>query len=148
MPETTEASWRESRYHYYHEHLLPSANFFLGSADSRCLGFAIAGDDLDFGLAYLLIHLAEFGRVHHEGPHVVAESISVQVALEGEFGAHAIGQRVIDRFVELQQHFEGEGGTDLPALDQIVQALLQGMTQSRIAIQLITHCQGFFSFCR
>lgn len=64
--------------------------------------FSIASDDFDFGLADLLAHFSEFRRIHDESPHVVAEAVRVQVSFEGEFGANAIGQCVIDGFVELQ----------------------------------------------
>ena len=77
----------------------------------------IAGDDLDFGLANLLAHFPEFRGIHDESPNVVAEAIRVQVTLEGEFGADAISERVIDRFVELLQHFQRQMRTDLSALD-------------------------------
>lgn len=62
----------------------------------------IAGDDFDFGLANLLAHFPEFGGIHDECPHVVAEAIRVQVSFEGELGADASRQRRIDGFVKLQ----------------------------------------------
>ena len=102
--------------------------------------FSIASDDFDFGLTDLLTYFPEFSRIHDESPHVVAKAVRVQMSFEGEFGAHAIRQRVIDRFVELQQHFQRQLRTDLSALNQIVQTLLKSMTQGRVAVKLVTHC--------
>ena len=69
-------------------------------------------------------HLAvvelEHGIFDNERPHLVAQSIVMQVALDIAFGLDVVGERLGNRLVKLLQHLHRQDGVNVPRLDQLV----------------------------
>jgi len=96
--------------------------------------FAIAGDDLYLVDAGQLLALSKLNVLEDKRPDVVAEPVSVEVALEDELVLDTIGQRVVDALVKLKQDSQREIGRDLTQLNEFVQAFLQCMPQRRVSV--------------
>jgi hypothetical protein len=63
------------------------------------------------------VHLTELHIVQHQSPHIVAKTVGVQFGgLECDAGLDTLGERGIDRLVELEQHLESKLWCDLAVL--------------------------------
>jgi len=119
--------------------------FSLRTRRSRRLG--VTGNYLDSVHLGEVRVLTELHLLQHESPDVVAEPVGVQlVRLEVEFGLDPGVQSGVDRLVELDENPEGQGRAEHLVLHQLVQALLEGVAQGRVPVQLVRHGGGG-SYC-
>ena len=69
-------------------------------------------------------HLAvvelEHGIFDNERPHLIAQSIVMQVTLDIAFRLDVVGERLGNRLVKLLQHLHRQDWVDVPRLDQLV----------------------------
>jgi len=115
--------------------------FSLRTRRSRRLG--VTGNYLDSVHLGEVRVLTELHLLQHESPDVVAEPVGVQlVRLEVEFGLDPGVQSGVDRLVELDENPEGQGRAEHLVLHQLVQALLEGVAQGRVPVQLVRHVGG------
>ena len=63
--------------------------------------------------------------------------------LKVEFGFDPSVQGGVDRFVELDENPESQGRAEHLVLHQLVQALLEGVAQGRVPVQLVRHGRGY-----
>jgi len=101
-----------------------SRSLFLSSLNNIPV---LTGDDLDLWgrNVFVRFHL-ERRILHQERPHVVAQSVCMEVTLQGSLCLDLLDHDVCKRLVELLQNFHCELGGDRPAGDELVKRVGKG----------------------
>ena len=96
-------------------------DLLLASFDSVPI---LARNNLDPRRSDHLIRLHLERRIlHDKGPHVIAQSISVQVPLELRLGLDLLDHRVCERLVKLLQNLHRQLGRNSTARDELIERI-------------------------
>jgi hypothetical protein len=73
----------------------------------------------------------ELDVLEDKSPDVVAEAVSVEMALEAHSGLDLFTENLCDDLVEVCHDFDGELGLDAATADQIVEGVCESSTDAR-----------------
>jgi hypothetical protein len=73
----------------------------------------------------------ELDVLKNKSPDIVAEAVSVEMALETHSGLDLLAEDLCDDLVEVCHDFDGELGLDAATADQIVEGICESSTDAR-----------------